>query len=252
VLCDSDVAADCELVGVRVQIVVMVLVVCVQRLVWDDKTNDFVLETRYYDFVCDDLETRKNDYHFVRAAWIKLVGLLVFDGIHRIRLFSDGASKHFKQRWFASAFDDTALSYGRRFTLSWFSAFKVNFGIDLEWSFFASNHGHGLADSHAATLKSKVDAAVRKEGGDRELLVQKMQKEEKRSSSSSATAPYKSTVGPTGAKELVDLWNANCKNTIAVCWRRSTVVLNSNRTSVLYPMCGPSIIFLSLRTTRSS
>jgi hypothetical protein len=98
VLCDSDVAADCELVGVRVQIVVMVLVVCVQRLVWDEKTNDFVLETRYYDFVCDDLETRKNDYHFVRAAWIKLVGLLVFDGIHRIRLFSDGASKHFKQR----------------------------------------------------------------------------------------------------------------------------------------------------------
>jgi hypothetical protein len=92
------------------------------------------------DFICDCPESNQNDYHFVLHVWLLLFRFKQLrEHFDSIDVWSDGGPHHFKTRfcqwmwhWLSiTLFDKRRISH----------------------HFFASYHGHSLADAHAATIK---------------------------------------------------------------------------------------------------
>jgi hypothetical protein len=92
------------------------------------------------DFLCDCPETNTNDYHFVLHVWILLFHskqlLTQFDSID---VWTDGGPHHFKTRYC-------------QWMWAWLSQNRFD-NRRITHHFFASYHGHSLADAHAASIK---------------------------------------------------------------------------------------------------
>jgi hypothetical protein len=96
---------------------------------------------RLYIDILGDGEDNKNDYHYVRAAWEYIITQTHhFDSFNDIHIFSDGASKHFKQV----------------FAMSYWASIQPRYGIRLTYDFFASYHGHGAWDAHIAHAQRAI------------------------------------------------------------------------------------------------
>jgi hypothetical protein len=95
------------------------------------------------DFLCDCPDTNKNDYHFVLHVWLLLFHFKkLIDHFDCIDVWSDGGPHHFKTRycqWMWHWLSQTLFSQRR-----------------ISHHFFASYHGHSLADGHAATIKRLI------------------------------------------------------------------------------------------------
>jgi hypothetical protein len=95
------------------------------------------------DFLCDCSVTNKNDYHFVLQVWLVLFSikrlLVHFDCID---IWSDGGPHHFKTRFC-------------QWMWSWLSVHRFA-SRRISHHFFASYHGHSLADAHAASVKRTI------------------------------------------------------------------------------------------------
>ncbi len=94
----------------------------------------------YFDFLCGDAESRKNDFFFVRRVFELFLSDIRTDPalpdlrhIKSVQIWSDGGRKHFKNR----------------FTMTDVPSLFRNAGVSLSWSFFAAYHGANLCDSHA-------------------------------------------------------------------------------------------------------
>lgn len=98
----------------------------------------------YFDFLCSDKFTCKNDFHYVRSTlqWLHENGF--FDNCPEIIMSSDNAGKHFKNCY----------------TFEWLVAFSVKIGKDILWIMYSPNHGWGLCDSHGGILSQKVHTAI--------------------------------------------------------------------------------------------
>ncbi len=95
-------------------------------VVFKDQTNE---ERRvYFDFLCGDPDTRKNDFFFVRRVFELFLSQILPDSpipelrfIKSIQIWSDGGRKHFKNR----------------FTMTETPSLFRQAGIEISWSFFA-------------------------------------------------------------------------------------------------------------------
>jgi len=136
-----------------------------------------------FDFLCDDAATNKHDYHYLLTVWVKLFMqerlVLRFDCID---VWSDGGPHHFKTRW--CQFMWHVLSILR------FHKKRITH------HFFASYHGHSLADSHAAIIK-------------RVVLSQYQFSQFQRFSAATFALYW----GPSTAHELAQLISQGCSNT---------------------------------------
>jgi len=92
------------------------------------------------NFLCDCQESNKNDFHFVLTVWLLLFHFKKFnDHFDSIDVWSDGGPHHFKTRYC-------------QWMWHWLSSNKFN-NKRISHHFFASYHGHSLADAHAASIK---------------------------------------------------------------------------------------------------
>ena len=92
------------------------------------------------DYLCGCPESNKNDYFFVLHAWLKLFRDQKlnerFDALH---IWTDGGPHHFKTRYC-------------QWMWHWLSTNLFDSKL-ITHNFFASYHGHSLADAHAASIK---------------------------------------------------------------------------------------------------
>jgi hypothetical protein len=114
------------------------LVVVVEDLVVKDGKREWV--RKYLDFLCSDANSGKNDFHYVRAVFQWLTKQKVFEGKSQVLLFSDNASKHFK--------NCSTVKYLMHLTTS----IKIPFW----WIMYALNHRWSLCDSHGGILSQMV------------------------------------------------------------------------------------------------
>jgi hypothetical protein len=95
------------------------------------------------DFLCDCPDTNKNDYHFVLHVWLLLFHFKkLIDHFDCIDVWTDGGPHHFKARfcqWMWHWLSQTHFAKRR-----------------ISHHFFASYHGHSLADAHAASIKRLI------------------------------------------------------------------------------------------------
>ena len=95
---------------------------------------------RNLNFLCDDHDTNDADYDFVLTVWVDLFqSERLNERFDRIDVWSDGGPHHFKTRfcqWMHHALSE--LRFGQK---------------RISHHFFASYHGHSLADGHAAVIK---------------------------------------------------------------------------------------------------
>lgn len=140
-------------------------------------------QLEYLDFVCDCPDSNKNDYFFVLHVWLKLfLSRSLRQQFDSIELWTDGGPHHFKTRfcqWMWHWLSNSAFG-GKRIT----------------HNFFASYHGHSLADSHAAT-------------GKRLLRSQYAVSEAQRLAPTTAPLYW----GPTSARDLAQLFSHAASNT---------------------------------------
>jgi hypothetical protein len=95
------------------------------------------------DFLCDCTETNANDYHFVLHVWLLLFRSKQLDKhFDSIDIWTDGGPHHFKTRYC-------------QWMWQWLSTHRFG-GRRISHHFFASYHGHSLADAHAATIKRSL------------------------------------------------------------------------------------------------
>lgn len=98
---------------------------------------------QYLDFLCGDSDSNTNDYHFVLHVFTKFFSFpIISQSFHAIQIWTDGGPHHFKTRY-------TQFLW-HFFSLKKFALQKVSH------NFFASYHGHSLADSHAASIKKAL------------------------------------------------------------------------------------------------
>ena len=92
------------------------------------------------DYLCDCPDSNKNDYHFVLHVWLKLfLDHNINDRFNIINIWTDGGPHHFKTRY-----------------CQWMWHFLSTYRFSAKpiiHHFFASYHGHSLADAHAASIK---------------------------------------------------------------------------------------------------
>jgi hypothetical protein len=92
------------------------------------------------DFLCDCPDTNANDYHFVLHVWLSLfIHKRFIDHFDCIDIWTDGGPHHFKTRYC-------------QWMWQWLSTQRFA-GRRISHHFFASYHGHSLADAHAAAIK---------------------------------------------------------------------------------------------------
>jgi hypothetical protein len=142
---------------------------------------------RNMDFICAS-DTNKHDYHFVLQVWVWLFlyehFLSRFDSID---VWSDGGPHHFKTRYCQWMMH--SLSFLR------FDKQRITH------HFFASYHGHSLADGHAAVIKRALHAKYQSSEHDRHLH---------RSSA---------TWGPATIEEVKEILEENCKDTTVIIFK---------------------------------
>lgn len=92
------------------------------------------------DFLCDCPDSNKNDYPFLLHAALKLfLDYHVNARFDILLVWSNGGGHHFKTRYC-------------QWMWHWMSTHRFS-GKPILHNFFASYHGHSLADAHAATIK---------------------------------------------------------------------------------------------------
>jgi hypothetical protein len=92
------------------------------------------------DFLCDCSDSNKNDYHFLLHATLKLfIDYSINDRFDILLVWSNGGAHHFKTRFC-------------QWMWHWLSTHRFS-NKPIIHNFFASYHGHSLADAHAATIK---------------------------------------------------------------------------------------------------
>jgi hypothetical protein len=110
----------------------------------------------HFDFLSDNAGAQKNDSCYVEAALCTGITNGIFDGFSRVHFFSDGGPKHFKNVY--------GMLVARRWRSIWKKKRPELPVPELVWNFFASYHGHSLADSHAShvsqLLRREQSAAV--------------------------------------------------------------------------------------------
>lgn len=95
------------------------------------------------DFLCDCPDTNTNDYHFVLHVWLCLFHYKkLIDHFDCMDVWTDGGPHHFKTRYC-------------QWMWSWLSNHRFNKNR-ISHHFFASYHGHSLADAHAASIKRTI------------------------------------------------------------------------------------------------
>lgn len=101
------------------------------------------LKVHYIDVICDDKETKKNDWFFVHAGWRYICEQceIFTRNVGTIFIFSDGCVQHFKNRYTLALFSEISLKYAR----------------NIRYNFFVSYHGHSIADSHAGHIKRLIE-----------------------------------------------------------------------------------------------
>jgi hypothetical protein len=108
--------------------------------------NEGKTQLEYIDFICDDADTNANDYYFVLHAmqllWKYFLIREAFDGID---VWSDGGPHHFKTKWCQWMWHVLSTQFFD--------------GKLIAHNFFASYHGHSLADAHASVAKRALRAA---------------------------------------------------------------------------------------------
>jgi hypothetical protein len=146
-------------------------------------------ERRNFDFLCSHQETNKHDYHFVLQVWVWLFLHLKFaDRFDRIDIWSDGGPHHFKTRYCQ---------------FMWHVLSMLRFSNrPIHHHFFASYHGHSMADGHAATVKKC-------------LLTRYLLTELERT-----TASPTASFGPRTIEDVADLIRANCENTQVIVFNQ--------------------------------
>jgi len=93
-------------------------------------------------------ESGKNNTNFVGTAFehfIQDVQAKYQYKISKIRIFTDGAAAHFKNRYAQTMMFD----------------FQSKLKIPIEWNFFASNHGHGPCDGDGQQVKRVLNKRFR-------------------------------------------------------------------------------------------
>ena len=133
------------------------LVVIVENLVITNGEREWVQE--YFDFLCSDVETGKNDYHFVHAVFEQLKLFGVFKVAKQLYIVSDNAGKHFKNKA----------------TFEYIAKCAMELLILIHWLMYAPNHGWSLCDGRRGGLLSqKVNKAAL--DGNAPRTAEKMQK----------------------------------------------------------------------------
>jgi hypothetical protein len=137
---------------------------------------------RNLNFLCDDHDTNDADFYFVLTVWVDL-----FQSEHlnerfdRIDIWSDGGPHHFKTRFCQ---------------FMWHVLSRTRFDQKpIRHHFFASYHGHSLADAHAAAVKRTLRSAY---------SISELQRITRQ-----ATAGW----GPASAADLAALLPDACSNT---------------------------------------
>lgn len=142
---------------------------------------DSTIVRRNLDFLCTH-STNKHDYHFVLQVW---VNLFLTEKLNRkfdaIDVWSDGGPHHFKTRFCQ---------------FMWHALSELRFGHKrITHHFFASYHGHSLADGHAAVIKRALKSRYQ---------ITELERATHRSSA---------TWGPASVEEVAAILRANCANT---------------------------------------
>eukprot|EP00733_Pompholyxophrys_punicea_P001470 Pompholyxophrys_punicea_v1_NODE_748_length_1356_cov_6.819508.p1 type:complete len:216 gc:universal NODE_748_length_1356_cov_6.819508:508-1155(+) len=90
----------------------------------------------------------KNDINFVMSAWLNLWDDQkegIFKERKKLIIFSDGGPKHFKISG----------------CVNFFALFQRQTGLQIEYNFYESYHGHSVCDAAAAHLKNKINVHER-------------------------------------------------------------------------------------------
>ena len=97
-----------------------------------------------FAIISDELSHGKHSvWVFLKHIFNKLVAIQ--PDVKYMKIFSDGCEAQFKNRY----------------TLSNLTFMRKDFGVDGEWSFFASSHGKGAVDGVGGVVKRAVWNAVR-------------------------------------------------------------------------------------------
>jgi hypothetical protein len=139
---------------------------------------------RNYDFLCTG-DTNKHDFHFVLQVWVWLFKILhLNEHFDRIDLWTDGGPHHFKTRFCQATWHAlSVLRFDRK---------------PITHNFFASYHGHSLADGHAAVVKRCLHS---------QYLLSELER---------TTHQPDATWGPAGVKEVAEVISRKCANTEVV------------------------------------
>jgi hypothetical protein len=113
---------------------------CILVLEWMDDVG--TRQRQYMDFLCDINKVNNNDYFFVHQVWQQLIQLNILTQYDSIEIWSDGGPHHFKTRYCQWMWHHLSTCY--------FNKKKITH------NFFASYHGHSLADSHAGRDKQVI------------------------------------------------------------------------------------------------
>jgi len=98
---------------------------------------------RYLDFACDIRNMNKNDFYFVYHVWTDIFMKYKLNYHYdEIEIWSDGGPHHFKTRYCQWMWHHLSSCYFN--------------GKYITHNFFASYHGHSLADGHAAQVKQAI------------------------------------------------------------------------------------------------
>ena len=110
---------------------------CIVVMEYRDANNSIV--RRNFDFLCAS-DTNQHDFHFVLQVWVWLfLHEHLNDRFDAIDLWSDGGPHHFKTRYCQ---------------FMWHALSSLRFDSkSITHHFFASYHGHSLADGHAAVIQ---------------------------------------------------------------------------------------------------
>jgi hypothetical protein len=135
----------------------------------------------YLDFLCDIAGKNQNDYYFVLQVWQLMFDQGAFTPFNSIDVWTDGGPKHFKTRFC-------------QWMWHYLSFFRFG-GQRISHHFFASYHGHSLADTHAASIKQVTRT---------EYIASQQQR---------AQGSPASNWGPTSAADLEPILTQHCQDT---------------------------------------
>jgi hypothetical protein len=158
--------------------------------------------TEYLDYLCDS-DTNKHDFFFVFQVFTTLFPSRFFkEAFDSIDIWSDGGPHHFKTRFC-------------QWTWHFLSSFYFN-NKRICHHFFASYHGHSLADAHAATDKRILRAAYNASQHDRKAVTEE-----------------RINFGPSSAEELEPLFQISSSRSFVYC------IPHINRDPELRPPINP-------------